>query len=254
VTEQAIGIDVGGTGIKGALVNTHTGELLSDRIKYATPSGGEPEDVFSVIGQIVDDLGAEAAGLPIGVCVPAVVKNGVTTTAANISDAWLGLDAESRLEDFLGRGIVFVNDADAAGVAEAHYGEAVGQSGLTILTTLGTGIGSAMLHDGVLIPNSELGHLEFEGVVAESFLSAKARERAGTEWDVWAAGLERFYRHLIRIFSPDLFLVGGGVSKTPELFMPHIDLPVPIRIAGLQNNAGILGVAHLAQSTREVRQ
>ena len=139
-----------------------------------------------------------------------------------------------------------LNDADAAGVAEAHYGEAVGQPGLTILTTLGTGIGSAMLQDGVLIPNSELGHMEFEGVVAESFLSAKARERAGTDWEEWASGLERFYRHLIRIFSPDLFLVGGGVSKTPELFMPYIDLPVPIRIAGLQNNAGILGVAHLA--------
>ena len=252
MTEKAIGIDVGGTGTKGALVNTHTGELLSDRIKYATPPGGEPDDVFSVIGQIVSDLGAEAAGLPIGVCVPAVVKNGVTTTAANISDAWLGLDAESHLQVFLGRGIVFVNDA--AGVAEAHYGGAVGQPGLTILTTLGTGIGSAMLHDGFLIPNSELGHMEFEGVVAESFLSAKARERAGTEWEEWARGLERFYRHLIRVFSPNLFLVGGGVSKTPELFMPYIDLPVPIRTAGLQNNAGIVGVAHLAHSTRAVRQ
>ena len=254
MTEQAIGIDVGGTGIKGALVNTHTGELLSDRVKYATPSGGEPEDVFSVIGQIVKDLGAHAGELPIGVCVPSVVREGVTTSAANISDSWIGLPAEAKLEELLGRGIVFLNDADAAGIAEAHYGEARHQKGLTILTTLGTGIGSAFLYDGALLPNTELGHLEFEGHEVEKFLSARARERTNASWESWAKGLERFYRHLIRIFSPDLFLVGGGVSKAPELFMPYIDLPVPIRIAGLQNNAGILGVAHLAQTTREVRQ
>lgn len=253
MSDLALGIDVGGTGIKGALVDTRTGTLLSERIKYPTPPGGEPQDVFQVIGQIVQDVGEQASGLPLGVCVPSVVQSGVTTSAANISDTWIGLHAEAELEAFLGRGIVFLNDADAAGVAEAHYGEARNEPGLTIVTTLGTGIGSAFLYDGELLPNTELGHLEFEGREAESFLSAKARERNNTDWEVWAKGLERFYRHLIRIFSPALILVGGGVSKTPELFMPHIDLPVPIRVAGLQNNAGILGAAFLAHATREVR-
>ena len=253
MSDLALGVDVGGTGMKGALVNTATGTLVSERIKYPTPPGGEPQDVFQVIEHIVRDVGEQAAGLPLGVCVPSVVQAGVTTSAANVSDTWIGLPAESELEAFLGRGIVFLNDADAAGVAEAHYGEARNQPGLTIVTTLGTGIGSAFLYDGQLLPNTELGHLEFEGREAESFLSAKARERQHIDWEVWAGGLERFYRHLIRIFSPELILVGGGISKTPELFMPYIDLPVPIRVAGLQNNAGILGSAYLAHTTREVR-
>lgn len=249
----AVGIDVGGTGIKGALVDTDSGELVSERIKYPTPEGGAPDDIFDVIAQIVDDCGTDARGLPLGVCVPSVVKNGQTLTAANISDSWIGLEAEALLEARLGRDIVFLNDADAAGVAEAHYGEAVGQPGLTILTTLGTGIGSAMIQDGVLIPNSELGHLELDGEVVEKRSSAIARQRLGLEWDEWAAGLERFYRHLIRLFSPDLFLIGGGVSKSSELFVPLIDIPVPIRIAALRNNAGIMGGAYLAQTTRHAR-
>lgn len=250
-THLAIGIDVGGTGTKGALVDTVKGELLSERIKYPTPEGGAPTDIFDTIAQIVDDIGPEAKGLPLGVCVPAVVKDGVTTTAANISDEWLGLAAEKMLEDHLGRNIVFLNDADAAGVAEAHYGAAVGQEGLVILTTLGTGIGSAMIQDGVLIPNTELGHLELDGEVIEKRASAIARINLGLEWDEWATILERYYLHLIRLFSPDLFLVGGGVSKAPELFMHHINIPVPIRTAALLNNAGIQGAAYLAESTRE---
>ena len=250
-THLAIGIDVGGTGTKGALVDTVKGELLSERIKYPTPEGGSPKDIFDTIGQIVEDIGPEAKGLPLGVCVPAVVKDGVTTTAANISDEWLGLEAEKMLEDHLGRNIVFLNDADAAGVAEAHYGAAVGQEGLVILTTLGTGIGSAMIQDGVLIPNTELGHLELDGEVIEKRASAIARINLGLEWDEWATILERYYLHLIRLFSPDLFLVGGGVSKAPELFMHHINIPVPIRTAALLNNAGIQGAAYLAESTRE---
>ena len=250
-THLTIGIDVGGTGTKGALVDTVKGELLSERIKYPTPEGGAPKDIFDTIAQIVDDIGPEAKGLPLGVCVPAVVKDGVTTTAANISDEWLGLEAEKMLEDHLGRNIVFLNDADAAGVAEAHYGAAVGQEGLVILTTLGTGIGSAMIQDGVLIPNTELGHLELDGEVIEKRASAIARINLGLEWDEWAKILERYYLHLIRLFSPDLFLVGGGVSKAPELFMHHINIPVPIRTAALLNNAGIQGAAYLAESTRE---
>ena len=249
----AVGIDVGGTGIKGALVDSESGELVSERIKYPTPEGGSPDDIFDVIAQIASDCGEEARGLPLGVCVPSVVKNGHTLTAANISDQWLGLDAEAQLEQRLGRDIVFLNDADAAGVAEAHYGEAVGQQGLTILTTLGTGIGSALIQDGVLIPNSELGHMELDGEVVERRSSAIARQRLGHDWAEWAAGLERFYRHLVRVFSPDLFLVGGGVSKSADEFLPLIDCPVPIRVARLRNNAGIMGAAYLAHTTRSSR-
>lgn len=250
---HAVGIDVGGTGIKGALVDTHSGELLSERIKYPTPDGGRPEDIFEVIAHIADDCGANAAGLPLGVCVPSVVKHGRTLTAANISAEWIGLDAEGALEKRLGRDIVFLNDADAAGVAEAHYGEAVGQAGLTILTTLGTGIGSAFIHDGVLIPNSELGHLELDGEIAEQRSSALARQRSGEDWAQWAAGLERYYLHVNRLFSPELFLLGGGVSKEADQFLHLISLPVPIRTAALRNNAGILGAAFLAHSTRNSR-
>lgn len=246
----AIGIDVGGTGIKGALVNVGTGELVSERIKYPTPEGGAPEDIFGVIATIVADLGPAGNDVPLGVCVPAVVKNGVTLTASNISDQWLELPAEQMLEQHLGRPLVFLNDADAAGVAEAHFGAAVGQPGLVILTTLGTGIGSALIQDGVLIPNTELGHLELDGQVIEKVASAIARQKLGLEWEEWAAILQRYYTHLYRLFSPDLFLVGGGVSKAPENFLPYICLPVPIRTAGLLNNAGIMGVAYLAHATR----
>ena len=248
---RAIGIDVGGTGTKGALVDTEKGELLTERIKYPTPEGGSPADIFDTIAKIVDDIGEQGKGLPLGVCVPSVVKHGVTKTAANISDEWIGLDAEKRLEDHLGREIVFLNDADAAGVAEAHYGAAVGQEGLVILTTLGTGIGTAFIQDGVLIPNTELGHLELDGEVIEKRASAIARQKLGLEWDEWAKILERYYLHLDRLFSPDLFLVGGGVSKAPELFMPHINIHVPIKTAALLNNAGIQGAAYLAETTRK---
>ncbi len=250
----AIGIDVGGTGIKGALVNTDTGELLTERIKYATPEGGAPADIFATIKKIVDDIGEQGHGLPLGVCVPSVVKNGITLSAANISDEWIGLDAEHLLEESLGRNIVFLNDADAAGVAEAHYGAAVGVPGLVILTTLGTGIGSAFIQDGVLIPNTELGHLELDGHEIEKVASAVARVKLGLDWDEWAKTLQRYYLHLITLFSPDLILVGGGVSKAPENFLPHISLPVPIAPAALQNNAGIMGAAYLAYTTRDTVQ
>lgn len=251
--QQAVGIDVGGTGIKGALVDIDTGELLSERIKYPTPEGGHPGDIFEVIARIASDCGPVAKGLPLGVCVPSVVKNGRTLTAANIATDWIGLEAEKTLEGRLGREIVFLNDADAAGVAEAHYGEAVGAPGLTILTTLGTGIGSALVQDGVLIANTELGHLEIDGEVAEHRSSAVARQRLGQDWQEWAAGLQRYYLHLNRLFSPNLFLLGGGVSKEADHFLHFISLPVPIRTAALRNNAGILGAAFLAHTTRASR-
>ena len=155
----AIGIDIGGTGIKGAIVDVEKGELVSERAKVATPAGGEPDAIVAEVVGMIERFGADADGLPVGVCFPAIVQHGRTMSAANVSQKWIGLEAEALFEKALARDIYFVNDADAAGVAESAFGAARGVSGLVLLTTLGTGVGTALIYDGVLIPNSELGHL-----------------------------------------------------------------------------------------------
>lgn len=246
MTTLAIGIDIGGTGIKGALVDLASGELVSERAKVATPPGGRPRDIITAVVDLVATLGDDARDAPIGVTFPAIVRGGRTMSAANVSDEWIGLDAEARFEKALGRDIRFVNDGDAAGVAEARYGAARDVDGLVILTTLGTGIGSAFLHDGVLIPNSELGHLEIRGRDAEKRASNAVRERRKLSWSAWARRLTEFYRHVDMLFSPELFIVGGGVSKQHEEFLPLIDIETPMVPAELRNNAGILGAAALA--------
>ena len=213
-TDHAIGIDIGGTGIKGAVVDLGTGELVSDRRKIATPAGGRPADILDAARELLVELdAAEGTALPLGVCFPAVVKHGRTLSAANISEEWIGLPAEELFERELEREIHFINDADAAGYAESRYGAAVGAEGLVILTTLGTGIGSAFLYDGVLVPNTELGHLELDGHDAESRAAYSAMERESLSWEKWAKRLQRYYAHVEFLFSPDLFVVGGGVSK-----------------------------------------
>ena len=247
----ALGIDIGGTGIKGALVDLDAGELASDRIKLATPEGGEPEGIIASVRQLADELAA-LSGTPleavahIGVCFPAVVLRGRTMSAANVSERWIGLDADTLFGEALGRDIHFVNDADAAGYAEAAFGAAQGHRGLVLLTTLGTGIGSALIYDGVLVPNSELGHLELDGRDAETWAANSAREREELSFADWAARLTRYYSYLERLFSPDLFVIGGGVSKQHEEFVPLIDVRTPIVPAALRNNAGIIGAAALA--------
>lgn len=243
---HALGIDIGGTGIKAALVDTLTGELVSERLKLPTPSGGEPRDIVNTVVALIEKLGGVGAAVPVGICFPAVVKNGRTLSAANVSNKWIGLQAEQLFETGLGRDIHFVNDADAAGYAETRYGAAVGVDGLVILTTLGTGIGSAMIYNGVLIPNSELGHLIVDNRDAEQRASFAAKERYRLSWASWARRLQRYYTHLEQIFSPDLFIVGGGVSKSQELFLPLLKLNTPIVPAVHRNNAGILGAAALA--------
>jgi polyphosphate glucokinase len=243
----ALGIDIGGTGIKGAIVDVDSGELLSDRIKLPTPTGGEPEAILAVVIQIIEQLGGVADDVPVGVCFPAIVKNGVTMSAANVSKKWIGFEAEKLFEKGLGRDITFVNDADAAGFAEVRFGAAKGQTGLVILTTLGTGIGSAMIYDGVLIPNSELGHLEIGGKDAESRASYAAKERGRLSYEKWATKrLQKYYDTVEFLFTPDLFIVGGGVSKSHEQFLPLLHLNTPIVPAKLRNNAGILGAAALS--------
>jgi polyphosphate glucokinase len=242
---KAVGIDIGGTGIKGALVDTVTGKLISDRIKLDTPTGGEPDDIVKTVVQIVDQLKV-AKTIPVGVCFPAIVIDGRTMSAANVSKKWIDLDAEKLFEKALGRDIRFVNDADAAGVAEARHGAAKDVAGLVILTTLGTGIGSALIYNGVLIPNAELGHIEIDGKDAEKRASYISKEKAHLSWSKWAVRLQKYYSHLEFLFSPTLFVVGGGVSKSYEEFLPLLKLNTKIVPADLRNNAGILGAAALA--------
>jgi len=240
-----IGIDIGGTGIKGAVVDLATGKLLSDRVKRATPKGGEPGAIIATAIEIMSELDAPADA-PVGVCFPAIVLDGRTMSAANVSDAWIGLDADLLFEEALSRPIFFVNDADAAGFAEAHYGAARDHRGLVIVTTLGTGIGSAFVHDRVLIPNTELGHLQLEGADVETWASNAVREREELSYPEWADRLQRFYAHVEFLFSPSLHVVGGGASKHHQQFLPLLRLRAPIVPATLRNNAGIIGAGALA--------
>jgi len=246
MTTKAIGIDIGGTGIKGAVVDLDAGELITDRVKVPTPKGGEPEDIIAAVSDMVEGFGDVADEVPIGVCFPAIVLHGVTMSAANVSKKWIGLKAEQLFETALKRDIVFVNDADAAGVAEVRWGAAKGRDGLVILTTLGTGIGSALLWDGQLVPNSELGHLEIDGHDAEKKAAYSAMEREGLDWKHWAKRLQKYYDTVDFLFSPDVIIVGGGVSKHADDFLPLLKLRPEIVPAVHLNNAGILGAAALA--------
>ncbi len=243
---HALGIDIGGTGIKGAVVDLATGELVTDRLKRATPAGGEPTAIIQTLTELIAELGGIEEGISVGVCFPAIVKNGRTLSAANVSKKWIGLEAEKLFEDALGHDIVFVNDADAAGYAEAMYGAARDIPGLVVMTTLGTGIGSAIIYDGVLVPNSELGHIEINGRDAESQAAYSVMERRHLSWKRWSARLQIYYTTLEALFSPDLFIVGGGVSKNYQEFLPLLKLKTPIVPAVHRNNAGILGAAALA--------
>lgn len=241
----AVGVDIGGTGIKAARVDVTTGQLLTDRVKLPTPSGGEPEAIAATVAEVLSQVGADARE-PLGVCFPAVVRHGKTMSAANVSERWIGFEAERFFEAELGRPIHFMNDADAAGVAEVQFGAAQGAQGLVLLTTLGTGIGTALIYNGVLVPNTELGHIEVRGKDAETKAAFSAKERDDLSWEKWAKRLQRYYTTLERLFSPDLFVVGGGVSKYADDFLPLLKLDTPIVPAQLLNNAGILGAAVLA--------
>ena len=248
MSKKAVGIDIGGTGIKGALVSTKTGELRSERIKLGTPEGGEPEAIAEVVREIaaaVDDKPERA----LGICFPAVVKHGITQSAANVSDRWIGLDADELFSNTLNRHVHVINDADAAGVAEVKFGAGRKRSGLTVMTTLGTGIGSALFYNGVLIPNAELGHLEIDGVDYETRASFAAMERDSLSFEEWAERLQIYYSTLEKLFTPDLFIVGGGVSKSHEQFLPLLKLRTEIVPAALQNSAGIIGAAALAYAS-----
>lgn len=241
-----LGIDVGGSGVKGAPVDLSTGEFAAKRMRIDTPVPSTPTAVAAVIAQVADHFDDVRGDSPIGVTIPGVVTHGVVRSAANIDKLWLDFDAEPMLEKVLEHDIILVNDADAAGVAELHYGAAKGQKGLVVMTTLGTGIGSALIYDGVLIPNSELGHLEIDGHDAETRAASSIKEKEGLSYADWATRLQRYYSQLEALLWPDLIVVGGGVSKDSDQFLPLLNLRTPIVPAKLRNKAGIIGAAHLA--------
>lgn len=242
--DHPFGIDFGGTGIKGAPVDLREGDFAHDRVRIDTPKPATPQAVAEVFKQIVGSF--PSASTPVGVTVPGIVRRGVVLSAANIDKSWIGEDADAIFTEALGREVHVVNDADAAGLAEAEYGAAKGRQGLVMVITLGTGIGSAMIFDGQLVPNSEMGHLELDGAVAEVTTATSARERENLSWKQWSERLTTYFRHLERLFTPDLFVIGGGVSKSWEKFGHLIEVETEMVPATLQNRAGIVGAALVA--------
>ena len=245
-TSRPFGVDFGGSGIKGAPVDPRTGEFAAERQRIETPRPATPEAVADVVAKLVDRPEV-ARDAPVGVTVPGIVRHGVVRSAANIDPSWIGVDADRLFTERLGRPVTVVNDADAAGYAEAVLGAAAGKQGLVVVTTLGTGIGSALIHNGVLVPNSELGHLEIDGHDAETRAANGVREREELSWKEWAHRLTRYYGVVERLMSHDLFVVGGGVSKHAAKFLPLIEVETPLIPAQLRNTAGIVGAALLAQ-------
>jgi polyphosphate glucokinase len=235
-----LGIDIGGSGVKGAPVDQHRGELLAERFRVPTP---QPADVNSVV-EAVAEVAAQFDGFDsIGVTFPGVVVDGVTRSAANVDKSWLDAPAAHLFSERLGKPVTVLNDADAAGVAEVAFGAGRDQAGLIMMLTFGTGIGSALFLDGVLLSNTELGHVEIDGADAELLASDRIREAEELSWEQWAARVERYLRHIEMLLSPRLFIVGGGVSKKSEKFFPLLDIRTPIVPATLLNNAGIIGAA-----------
>ena len=250
-THHPLGIDIGGSGIKGAPVDLSKGQFAKDRLRLENPKLSTPDAVVDLVVQIAEHFADDTGDSPIGVTLPAVVTNGVVRSAANIDRAWIGIDARKLLSERLGRPVTVVNDADAAGVGELHFGAAHNAGGLVLVTTLGTGIGSALLYDGVLVPNTELGHLEIDGHEAEHRASSSVKDDKNLSWQEWAERLQRYYSHVEDLLWPDLIVVGGGVSRKADKFLPLLHLRAPIVPAQLRNAAGIVGAAALAARATE---
>lgn len=243
MVQPVLGIDIGGSGVKGALVDIGRGELCSDRHRIETPQPATPDAVGEVVAEIVAHF--EYTGV-VGVTFPAVVRNGITLTAANVDDAWIGFDARAHFESVLGLEVTVLNDADAAGVAEVAFGAGKGLDGTLFVLTFGTGIGSAVFVNGELLPNTELGHIELNGRTVEPWASDRARREQDLSWKKWAKRVDAYLNYLDRLFSPDLFILGGGVSKKSDKFLDKIDTRARVVPAELLNEAGIVGAAYAA--------
>jgi polyphosphate glucokinase len=238
------GVDIGGSGIKGAKVDLATGQLASERVKIPTPQTYGIDEVVQTVLDVVARAGWEG---PFGCTFPGIVKRGVLHSAANLGPHWVGIDFAELLSQRSGHKVVVLNDADAAGLAEVDFGVAKGRDGVVIITTLGTGIGSALFLDGKLLPNTEFGHLEIDGEIAEKRASSAAKTREDLSYKQWAMRLQRFYSHLDFLFSPDLLVVGGGISRKSEKYLPLIETRAELVPAQLENQAGIAGAAMAVQ-------
>lgn len=243
MTSLGFGIDIGGSGIKGALVDLATGTLAGDRMRIPTPQPATPDAVADVVAELVETF--DWAG-PVGVALPSVVKRGVTQTAANVDKAWIATDADELFAKRLGRDvddIGVLNDADAAGIAEVYFGDTRASKGVVAFLTFGTGIGSALFVDGTLVPNTEFGHIEVDGVDGESRAAASARDNENLGYPEWAERVSRYLNVFENLLWPDLIVVGGGVSKKSEKWVPLLTVRTPIAVAALKNHAGIVGAA-----------
>jgi polyphosphate glucokinase len=245
---QILGIDIGGTGIKGAVVDTKKGVFKTDRLRILTPHPATPQAVTDVVARVAKHFEWDG---PLGCTFPGVVRAGTIHTAANLDSTWIGLPADESFEKATGCPATVLNDADAAGLAEVHFGGKSARHGVTLLITLGTGIGSALFIDGVLVPNTELGHLELRGGDAEKWASEIVRERESLTWEDWAARVNEYLHKVEDLFWPDLLIIGGGVSKQAKEFLPLLDVRTPIVPAELRNRAGIVGAAVAAHEAAE---
>jgi len=243
-----LGIDIGGTGIKGAPVNIETGELMSERVRIDTPTPSTPENCAAIVRELVNHF--DFAG-PIGITFPAVVRHGVTLTAANVDKSWIGYDAQTLLSKVTEHPVVLLNDGDAAGVAEVAFGAGKGEMGTVAMFTFGTGIGSAFFVDGELFPNTELGHLKIRGKDAEKRASAKAKEDKDLKWRAWAVHVNEFFTEIDILFTPDLIIVGGGISKKFDKYSKYLKSNARIVPAKLMNDAGIVGAAMAASKMQK---
>ncbi|MET9295176.1 polyphosphate--glucose phosphotransferase [Streptomyces sp. NPDC003077] len=250
---KVFGVDIGGSGIKGAPVDLERGDLADERYKVLTPQPATPDAVADCVKAVVDHFGWTG---PVGATFPGVVTNGRTRTAANVDKGWIGLEAAALLTERLGGDaggcpVTLLNDADAAGLAEMHFGASKGRMGTVVVLTFGTGIGSAVFSDGVLLANTELGHLELDGHDAETRASTRVKDEEDLNWQEWARRVQRYLAHVEMLLSPQLFVIGGGVSRKAEKFLPLIEgIKAEVVPAQLQNNAGIVGAAMAARAAR----
>ena len=246
--KNILGIDVGATGIKGGIVDLEKGELLGDRIKLATPKPATPDAVAKVIVEVAQKTGY--TGTLMGCGFPAIVSHGVAYSAANIDPAWVGANIETLLSPATGLEVIAMNDADAAGLAEMRFGKGKGVKGTVILITIGSGLGSALFTDGHLVRNSELGHLHLLGWVAEHYVSNTARKKYEMSWPSFGKRFNEYLMHIDRLFSPDLVILGGGISNEFKEFSPYLDPKVNVTTAAMFNHAGIIGAALYAYEAK----
>ncbi|MGH2537419.1 MAG: polyphosphate--glucose phosphotransferase [Candidatus Promineifilaceae bacterium] len=237
-----LGIDIGGSGIKGGLVDTASGRLVTDRLRVKTPAGAHPDDVIEKVVYLVKEFDYQG---PLGVGFPAVIVDGAMRSAANVAQEWIGFAGRQAMAAATGLAVTLLNDADAAGLAEMRVGAGVGVSGVVIALTLGTGIGSALFIDGKLVPNTELGHVYLRGQRqdAEDYASSRIKDELALGWKAWARRLDKYLEHIEMLLSPQLIILGGGISKDADRFVPLVDIHARLAPAQLRNNAGIVGAA-----------